>query len=127
MRSPRVAALVLALAVAAVAQNYTIQTFAGGILPEKIPAVSASLGEVSGLAIDAGGNILMALSDYNIVVRMEPNSGILTRVAGNGVKGFSGDNGPATEAELSGPAGIAVDAAGNVYIADFNNARVRVV
>jgi len=98
----------LALAVAAVAQNYTIQTFAGGVLPENMPALSASLGGVSGVAIDRGGNVLIALSDYNIVVRLDQASGNLTRVAGNGVKGFAGDNGPATQAELSGPTGIAV-------------------
>src|SRR5438045_1265652 len=121
MRSLHLPLLGLALAVAAVAQNYTIQTFAGGMLPENMPGVSASLGGVSGVAIDAAGNVLIALSDYNLVVRLDQGSGNLSRVAGNGVKGFAGDNGPATQAELSGPAGIAVDSAGNLYIADYNN------
>src|SRR5262245_35703128 len=127
MRFLHLPVLGLALAVAAVAQNYTIQTFAGGVLPENMPAASASLGNVSGVALDPAGDVFIALSDYNIVVRMDRNTGILTRVAGNGVKGFGGDNGPATQAELYGPSGIAVDAAGNLYIADFNNSRVRAV
>jgi len=127
MRRIVVPVLDLALAVTAVAQNYTIQTFAGGALPENMPGVSASLGAVSGVAIDGAGNVLIGLSDYNMVVRLDKASGKLTRVAGNGVKGYAGDNGPATQAELSGPAGIAIDAAGNLYIADFNNARVRMV
>ena len=87
------------------------------------PPVSAVFPELRLTA----GNVLIALSDYNIVVRLDQASGSLTRVAGNGVKGFNGDNGPATQAELSGPTGIAVDAAGNLYIADFNNNRVRAV
>src|SRR5581483_3797269 len=97
MRRIVVPVLDLALAVTAVAQNYTIQTFAGGALPENMPGVSASLGAVSGVAIDGAGNVLIGLSDYNMVVRLDKASGKLTRVAGNGVKGYAGDNGPATQ------------------------------
>ena len=50
---------------------------------------------------------------------------VITTMAGNGVAGFSGDNGPATKAELNNPKGIAVDSAGNVYFADADNGRVR--
>ena len=53
--------------------------------------------------------------------------GILALVAGSGTQGFSGDNGPATNAQLSSPLGVAVDTAGNVYIADTNNHRIRKV
>src|SRR6266700_7317415 len=115
MRSLHLPVLGLVLAVAALAQNYTIQTFAGGVLPDNMSGVSASLGNVSGVAVDPAGHVLIALSDYNIVVRLDRNSGTLTRVAGSGIRGFAGDNGPATQAELSGPAGIAVDAAGVLY------------
>src|SRR5271154_3297452 len=52
---------------------------------------------------------------------------VITTIAGNGAAGFSGDNGPATKAELNGPKGIAVDSAGNVYFADAGNTRVRKV
>ena len=49
---------------------------------------------------------------------MNHATGVITTVAGNGTEGYSGDNGPATAAELDGPAGVAVDAAGDLFIAD---------
>jgi DNA-binding beta-propeller fold protein YncE len=52
---------------------------------------------------------------------------VISTVAGNGTQGFSGDNGPATSAQLNQPAGIAVDSAGNLYIADEGNNRIRKV
>ena len=52
---------------------------------------------------------------------------MITTVAGNGIQGFSGDSGPATSAELNLPRGIATDSAGNLYIADSSNARIRKV
>jgi len=52
---------------------------------------------------------------------------VITTVAGNGTEGFSGDNGPATSAQLNNPGGVAVDSAGNLYIADSGNVRVRKV
>jgi DNA-binding beta-propeller fold protein YncE len=58
-------------------------------------------------------------------MRAEPPSGDITTVAGNGAYGFSGDNGPAASAELNVPVGVAVDSAGNLYIADTGNNRIR--
>jgi DNA-binding beta-propeller fold protein YncE len=55
------------------------------------------------------------------------SNGVITTVAGNGTPGFSGDNGPATTAQLFYPDGVAVDAAGNVYISDSFNNRIRMV
>lgn len=55
------------------------------------------------------------------------SNGVITTVAGNGTFGFSGDNGPATSAQFFEPKGIAVDAAGNIYIADWGNNRIREV
>ena len=55
------------------------------------------------------------------------SNGVIATVAGNGTAGFSGDNGPATAAQLNYPAGIALDAAGDLYIGDFGNCRVRMV
>src|ERR1035437_5309219 len=107
-------------------QNYTIQTFAGGGVPQNIQAASASLGYVTGIAADAAGNVYVALRAYSVVVRMD-TTGTLTRVAGTGTPGYSGDNGPATSAQLNSPWGIALDAAGNLYIADSGNNRVRKV
>ena len=107
-------------------QTYTISTFAGGALPAGIPGTSASLGSAPQyIAADHAGNVFFA--DQNSVLRLDATSGILTLVAGNGTPGFSGDNGPATSAQLANPQGLAVDSAGNLYIADTNNQCIRKV
>lgn len=62
----------------------------------------------------------------NNCVRMIAN-GVVTTVAGTGIRGFSGDNGPATSAQLATPVAVAVDPGGNLYIADTNNYRIRKV
>jgi uncharacterized protein (TIGR03437 family) len=74
--------------------------------------------------VDAAGNLFIA-DNYGRISKL--SNGVITTVAGTGMQGFSGDNGPATGAQLSGPAGVAVDAAGNVYVADFGNNRIRVL
>ncbi|MGA2897848.1 MAG: Ig-like domain repeat protein [Acidobacteriaceae bacterium] len=80
----------------------------------------------SATVFDAQGNLYFAETG-NHVVRKLSSGGIITTVAGNGVQGFSGDNGPATAAELDSPAGLALDAAGDLYIADSHNHRIREV
>src|ERR1035437_8007513 len=109
------------------AQQYTISTFAGGGLPVNILGTSASLGlgVPSCLAADQAGNLFFA--DQNTVLRLDATTGVLTRVAGNGTTGFSGDNGPGTSAQMYTPLGLAVDATGNLYIADLGNSRIRKV
>ena len=78
------------------------------------------------VAVDGSGNIFF--SDFFSVVHKVSTSGIITTVAGNGNAGFSGDGGPAISAQLANPpGGVAVDASGNLYIADANNNRVRKV
>ena len=74
-------------------------------------------------AVDSTGNLYIA--DVNRILMV--SNGVITTVAGNGTFGSGGDNGPATSAQLSGPAGIAVDAGGTIYIADLNNNRIRKV
>jgi uncharacterized protein (TIGR03437 family) len=109
------------------AQDYTMTTFAGGGLPDGLAGTSAQLGPVSGVAIDKSGNVYMSVSDpYNVVLRLD-SSGTLIRVAGNGTRGFGGDGGPATNAQLDAPFGLAFDSAGNLYIADCGNNEIREV
>jgi len=87
------------------------------------PATSAQLWNPYGIALDRVGNLYIADSDNNRIRKV--SNGVITTVAGTGVGGFSGDNGPATSAQLYNPYGVAVDAAGNLYIADSNNNRIR--
>jgi sugar lactone lactonase YvrE len=114
-----------------------IRTVAGGGSPpdglgDGGPATSARLSLVyeyqnaRGVAVDAAGNLFIADFD-NQRIRKVNTAGTITTVAGNGASGFSGDGGPATGAQLNGPVGVAVDAAGNLFIADFWNYRIREV
>ena len=80
-------------------------------------ATSASLNNPSGVAVDGAGNIYIA-DTYNQRIRKVDASGNISTVAGNGSFGFSGDGGAATSASLDDPFGVAVDSAGNIYIAD---------
>jgi len=80
------------------------------------------------MATDSNGNLYLGNFESNCVVKV--SSGIVTPVAGGanfGIPGFGGDNGPAVNAQLNRPSGIAVDAAGRVYIADSSNSRIRMV
>ena len=90
------------------------------------PAASAVLGATNDLFADKSGNIYIA-DAYNNRIRQIDTFGIIRTVAGNGVNAFSGDGGAATSASLSQPTGIRIDDAGNMYIADFGNSRVRKV
>lgn len=88
------------------------------------PAVDAQLGWVLGLAIDSAGNLFIA-DAVTARVRKVDTAGVITTVAGSGVRGFAGDGGPATEAQLGTVSGLAVDDSGNIYIADLEHHRVR--
>ena len=108
------------------AEDFTIQTFAGAGLPQNIQGTSVVLQAADGIAADANGNAFFTVSSLNIVLKLDTN-GVLTLVAGNGTPGFSGDGGTATSAQLYQPSGIALDAAGDVFIQDYGNARIRMV
>ncbi len=95
----------------------------GGFSGDGGPATNASLVFPEGLALDAAGNLFIA-DAFNDRIRQVSPDGIISTVAGNGIRGFSGDGGPATNASLD-PDGLAVDAAGNLFIADFGNGRIR--
>jgi len=88
------------------------------------PAIDALLWWPHAVAIDDIGNIFIADSANNRVRKVEP-SGIIDTVAGNGLAGFIGDRGPALEASLNNPCGLAIDSKGNVLIADSWNNRIR--
>ena len=88
------------------------------------PAVDALLDSPTGIALDADGNLYIA-DYYNHRIRRVGTDGIIVTVAGNGTEGFSGNGGPAVEAQLSLPRDVAVDARGNLYILDHGNIRIR--
>ncbi len=90
------------------------------------PATSAQLGQPEGMAVDSAGNLYFADSSNNRIRKVTP-AGVISTVAGNGAAGFSGDGGLALTAQLNGPTGVAVDSAGNLYIADSDNNRIRKV
>ncbi len=105
-----------------------ITTFAGTGSPtfsgDGGPATSATFIGTSGIAADLSGNIYFA-DVANHRLRKIDVSGVISTVAGNGTAGFSGDGGPSTAAQLNAPYGITSDAAGNIYIAEAGNHRVR--
>jgi uncharacterized protein (TIGR03437 family) len=88
------------------------------------PAINAQLSGPGGIAIDAAGNLYLASG--NSIRKVSP-SGIISTFAGNGTSGFSGDGASDTSAQLNSPGGVAVDASGNVYIADTWNGAIRKV
>ena len=91
------------------------------------PATSATLSTIDGVAVDSVGNIYISDWGWNRIRKVTAATGIITTVAGNGTGGYSGDGGPATSAQLDNPGGIAVDSAGNLYIADSWKSYIRKV
>ncbi len=90
------------------------------------PAVAAQLNRPQGMAVDGAGNLYIADSSTNRIRKVDA-AGVISTVAGDGTRGFGGDGGPATAAQLNSPSGVALDGAGNLYIADLGNRRIRKV
>ena len=129
--SPAVAFLGVVLSsVVAASQGFTITTVAGtstiGYSGDGGPAIAAQLDQPQCVAVDAAGNVYIADYFNNVVREITPN-GTINTIAGNGTQGYSGDGGPATSAQLSFPYGLAIDSAGNLYIADSSNDVIREV
>jgi sugar lactone lactonase YvrE len=114
-----------------VAATGTITTIAGtgaaGFSGDGGAATAARLDLPTALAVDPAGNVYVADTDNQRVRRIAAGTGVITTVAGDGVEGFAGEGGLATAASIDSPNGLAVDTAGNLYIADTHNGRVREV
>ena len=91
------------------------------------PATAAELNGPNGVAVDSAGDLFIADTANNVIREVVKATGDIITVAGNGTAGYSGDNGPATAAELDSPRGIAVDSAGDLFIADSGNNVIREV
>ncbi len=114
-------------ALAASPPVYQLTTVAGSdLVGDGGSAVAAQLAQPEGIAVDPAGNLYIADAANHRVRKITP-AGVISTVAGNGHPGFSGDNGPATAAQLNQPYDVALDAAGNLYIADYGNQRVRAI
>jgi uncharacterized protein (TIGR03437 family) len=116
------------LILASPVRSQTITTFAGngvaGFSGDGGPASSAALNHPKGMAIDPAGNVYIADPD-NARIRVVNSSGAISTFAGNGLSTFGGDGGPAASASISDVMGVALDAAGNLYVADSSNRRIR--
>lgn len=108
-----------------------ISTFAGtgkaGATPDGSPIDGTPLKGPRSLDFDAQGNLWLATREGNQVFKFDLKAGKIHHVAGTGAKGFTGNGGPAKLATLSGPKGIAIDAAGNAWLADTESHSVRMI
>ncbi len=116
----------LGFASVAVGQSFNISTVVGSIpaVPNNVPAVNATTGMPSAVLPDGKGNFYYTA--INCIFKVN-SSGVLTRFAGTGTGGYSGDGGPALLAKLSSPNGLAFDSTGNLYVADAGNYRIRMI
>ena len=110
--------------------NGIITTIAGngtnGYSGDGENATNATLALPAGVAFDASGNLFIGDFDDNVIRELSTN-GIITTVVGDGIGGYSGDGGAATNARLTNPDGVTFDTTGNLFIADFNNNVIRKV
>jgi uncharacterized protein (TIGR03437 family) len=119
--------LLALIAISAVSGQGVITTVAGNdaiFADDGKPATSAALAAPNGVAVDAGGNVYIASTVQNMVYKVD-TKGVIGIVAGNGLRRYAGDGGPARAASLASPLGVALDRAGNLYIADTGNQVVR--
>ncbi len=122
MKRPGIAAWFLFFAGSLCAQQYVISTVAGGAaIPTPVAASAATIGRPRSVVTDSAGNVYF--TSGNCVYKLDRN-GTITRIAGNSRVGYSGDGGPATAAQMTSPSGLAINAHGDIFVADGSN-RVR--
>jgi sugar lactone lactonase YvrE len=106
-----------------------INTFAGTgekkPTPDGAPLAGTPLNGPRAIDVDAKGNLYLALREGNAVYRIDPDAKVITHIAGTGEKGYTGDGGPAKQAKLSGPKGVALSPDGGLYIADTESHTIR--
>jgi DNA-binding beta-propeller fold protein YncE len=109
--------------------QWIISTVAGtgaqGYAGDDGPAMQALLNNPFDLAFDPGGSLCFSDTFNHCVRRIDARTGVISTIAGTGERGFAGDDGPATRAQMNEPYGIVIDRAGNFYVADRLNGRVR--
>jgi sugar lactone lactonase YvrE len=117
-------------AISALRADGTIQTLMGVDVPDGVSSIGAAIGDPRGLVVDPVGNVYFSDDRTHRVRRIDGSTHILTTVAGSGKAGFSGDGGPAAQAELNGPQGLAYVNQDNhgqevLFVSDTNNQRIR--
>ena len=101
--------------------------YASGYSGDGGPAASARFNGPYSVAVDASGNIFIADTHNYVIRKVTYSTGIISTVAGTGISGYSGDDGLATAAQMTGAFDVAVDSSGNIYISDFGNYVIRKV
>src|SRR5688572_3808844 len=105
-----------------------ITTIAGASAIDNIPATESLLNYPAGLAVDGVGNLYISDTNHHRIRRVDGGTGLITTIAGTGTAGYSGDNGPASSAQLNNPGGLSYVFASTtsyLYLADTGNHRIR--
>ena len=106
-----------------------IDTVAGDgekfFISDNVPAIQAPIFLPYGVIVDPAGNIYLSDTNNNRIRRVDALSGLISTIAGNGVSGYSGDGGVATQASINQPGGLIMDGAGNIFFADSGNDIIR--
>ncbi len=131
MKPYRLIITVLCVTLSFITNAQIITTFGGNGLStpnsgDNGPATAAVINYIGGECFDKHGNYYVTTANVGNTVRRIDNTGIITTIAGTGIAGYSGDNGPATAAKLKNPQGVVCDTAGNIFIAEYNNVIRRV-